>query len=60
MTTRSVGDRTAAAIRYAQGKVARHWRPWLTLRAVDSSFYEIETADAAALAKIRGTDFRGD
>jgi len=26
--------------------------PWLTLRAIDSTFYEIETFDAAALAKV--------
>lgn len=28
---------------------------WLTLRAIDSSFYEVETADDAVLAKLRAS-----
>lgn len=27
-------------------------RPWITIRAVDSSFFEVETSDEAAAAKI--------
>ena len=28
---------------------------WMTIRAIDSTFYEVETDDEAALAKIRST-----
>lgn len=29
---------------------------WMTIRAIDSTFYEVETDDEAALAKIRSTN----